>query len=244
MRCCRTVAVTIRIGGVSQSAKNVGDFRWMIYAKVTTCPTEIEQSMVEAYLQRGLAIAALCLLSCTTAHANTCLDAAAKHNRVVNEVDDWYVRAYERTTGIPFASGVPLQSCRVLLPLFRERLRRQRTALRAYEAWRKTCPTSHQDLSEKDGVKVFPAPIVMSKITAQVQNCERTLSTGAARIELGPRSCTNQLGRCISFRRTRGPIGSDRICTSVFNDCMRSGVWDATAAFPSGGVRITGMIRR
>jgi len=200
--------------------------------------------MVESNLQRALAIAALCFLSCTTAQANTCLDATAKHNRIVNEIDDWYIRAYERITGAPFASTVPLQSCRVLLPLFRERLRRQRTALRAYEAWRKACPTSYSDLTAKDGVKVFPAPIVMSKITAQIQSCEQTLSTRAAQVEIGPRSCTNQLGRCISFRRTHGPIGSDRTCTSVFNDCMRSGVWDATAAFPSGGVRITGMIRR
>jgi hypothetical protein len=225
-------------------AKDVGYFPRMMYAELSNCTKEVERPMVEVYLQRGLAITALCLVFCTTALANTCRDGAAKHNRIVNEVDDWYVGAFERATGTPFASGVPLQSCRVLLPLMRERLRRQRTALRAYEAWKKACPTSHQDLSEKDGVKVFPAPIVMSKITTQIQNCERTLSTRAARIDIGPRSCTNQLGRCISFRQTRGPIGSDQICTSVYNACMQSGVWDATAAFPSGGVRITGMMRR
>lgn len=65
-----------------------------------------------------------------------------------------------------------------------------------------------------------------------------------ARIEIGPRSCTDQLGRCISYSRTRRPIGSDQICTNVFNACMRSGVWDATRAFFNGGVRITGMIRQ
>jgi hypothetical protein len=200
--------------------------------------------MVAASLQRGLAVAALCLLSFTTAHANACLNAVADHNRIVNQIDDWYVRVYERTTGIPFTSEFYPQFCGALLPVLRERLRRQRTLLRAYDAWRKACPTSHQDLSDRDGVKVAPAPVVMAKIVAQIQRCEQTLSTRAARIEIGPRSCTNQLGRCVAFRRTHGPIGADRICTGVFNACMRSGVWDATAAFPSGGVRITGMIRR
>jgi hypothetical protein len=34
------------------------------------------------------------------------------------------------------------------------------------------------------------------------------------------------------------------VCLRVFRACVRSGVWDATAAFPYGGVRISGMIRR
>lgn len=65
-----------------------------------------------------------------------------------------------------------------------------------------------------------------------------------AGVAIAPRSCTNQLGRCISFSRARRPDGAEQICTRVFNACMRTGVWDATTAFPSGGARITGMMRQ
>ena len=72
------------------------------------------------------AISALCVLSCSAARANACLDAFTKYKRIVNAVDAWYISAYERTTGVSFASDVPRQPCKVMLPLYRERLRRQR----------------------------------------------------------------------------------------------------------------------
>ncbi len=74
--------------------------------------------------------------------------------------------------------------------------------------------------------------------------CERTLIMGHAHLDLGPRTCTDQRERCISYRQMHGPMGSEGVCVRVFRACMRSGIWDATAAFPYGGVRITGMIRR
>jgi len=66
----------------------------------------------------------------------------------------------------------------------------------------------------------------------------------AAQQEVGPESCTQQLNRCVAWRQVHGPSGSEPVCYSVFRRCMRSGVWDATAAFPYGGVRISRMIRR
>ena len=66
----------------------------------------------------------------------------------------------------------------------------------------------------------------------------------AARLEIGPRSCSQQRDSCVSFRFRKEPAGSEGLCVTVFNACMRSGVWDATAAFPYGGTRIKGMIRQ
>ena len=66
----------------------------------------------------------------------------------------------------------------------------------------------------------------------------------AAQQEVGPESCTQQLNRCVAWRQIHGPFGSEHLCVSVFNRCMKSGVWDATSTFPYGGTRITGMIRR
>jgi hypothetical protein len=146
--------------------------------------------MLATYLRRALAIAALCVLSCSGARANACFDAFTKYKRIVNAVDAWYISAYERTTGVSFASDVPRQPCKLMLPLYRERLRRQQAVLGADEAWRRACPTSHHlDLSDIDGVKVFPAQVVASKITAQIRRCEQdlvqTLATGAAGIDAG-----------------------------------------------------------
>jgi hypothetical protein len=157
-----------------------------------TRPTEIDEVMLAIYLRRALAIAALCVLSCSTARANACLEASAKYKRIVNAVDAWYISAYGRATGVSFASDVPRQPCKVMLPLYRERLRRQRAVLKPDDAWRRACPASYQlDLGDIDGVKVFPAQVVASKITAQVRRCEQdlvqTLATGAARIEAGRR---------------------------------------------------------
>jgi hypothetical protein len=65
----------------------------------------------------------------------------------------------------------------------------------------------------------------------------------AAQRDMGPLTCSQQRDNCINYRRTRGPFGSEGLCVTVFNACMRTGVWDATGVFPYGGVRIRGMIR-
>jgi hypothetical protein len=59
-----------------------------------------------------------------------------------------------------------------------------------------------------------------------------------------PRTCSQQRETCIIYRLKNGPAGSAGLCVTAFNACMRSGVWDATALFPYGGVRFRGMIRR
>jgi hypothetical protein len=66
----------------------------------------------------------------------------------------------------------------------------------------------------------------------------------AAQREVGPRSCSQQRDSCVSYRLRRGPFGSEGLCVSVFNACMKSGVWDATAACPYGGTRIARMVRQ
>ena len=196
------------------------------------------------YLNRGLLIVALCLALHTTALAGPCGDAARNYNRIIISNDDWYLRAFERATGVPASSKVTLEMCPVLLPVLRERLRRQRVLMEAYRAWQSACANPRETLGERDGLKVVSAPIVMQSITTQVQACERALTKRNARLDVGPRSCTNQLGRCVSYRHAYGPIGSEGVCASVFHTCMKSGVWDATAAFPYRGSRITGMIRQ
>jgi hypothetical protein len=70
------------------------------------------------------------------------------------------------------------------------------------------------------------------------------ISADAAQLYVGSRTCNDQLDRCITYRRINGPFGSESLCVSVFHVCMKSGVWDATAIFPYGGTRITGMVRR
>lgn len=71
-----------------------------------------------------------------------------------------------------------------------------------------------------------------------------SVDANAARVDVGPRTCSNQRDRCVAYRFRIGPIGSEEVCMSVFRGCMRSGVWDGATAFPYGGARITGMIRR
>ena len=66
----------------------------------------------------------------------------------------------------------------------------------------------------------------------------------AAQLNVGSRTCGDQLDKCIAYRNVHGPYGSEGLCVRVFHVCIKSGVWDATAAFPYGGSRITGMIRR
>lgn len=151
-----------------------------------------KKATLATYLRRALAIATLCVLSCSAASANACLDALTKYKRIVNAADTWYISAYEKTTGFSFASDVPRQPCKVMLPLYRERLRRQRAVLGADDAWRRACPSSvHLKLDDIDGVKVFPPQVAASKITAQIRRCEQdlvqTLATGATRIEAGRR---------------------------------------------------------
>ena len=85
------------------------------------------------------------------------------------------------------------------------------------------------------GVRETHAPAIRRKPQQQPKD---------ARVDVGSLSCTTQLERCISFRRANGPAGSEGICNSVHRACLRSGVWDATTAFPYGGSRITGMIRQ
>jgi hypothetical protein len=71
-----------------------------------------------------------------------------------------------------------------------------------------------------------------------------SVSADAAQLYVGSRTCSNQLDRCINYRRVDGPFGSEGLCARVFHVCMKSGVWDATATFPYNGVRITGLVRR
>jgi hypothetical protein len=59
----------------------------------------------------------------------------------------------------------------------------------------------------------------------------------AAQLYAGSRTCSNQLVRCITYRRIYGPFGSEGLCARVFRVCMNSGVWDATATFPYGALR-------
>lgn len=70
------------------------------------------------------------------------------------------------------------------------------------------------------------------------------ISANAARLDVGPRSCSNQRDRCVVYRHEYGPFGSEGLCVEVFHVCMKSGVWDATATLPYGGSRISGMVRR
>jgi hypothetical protein len=139
--------------------------------------------MIAAYLKRGLAVGVLCLFSNTTAFADVCGDASAKYNRIVDATNTWYTHAYERATGAPFTATVPAQSCRMLLPVFRERFRKERAALEAYGAWKSACPYRHEDLSEHEGIKVAPVPVVTQKIMAQIQMCEGVLSTRTQRLD-------------------------------------------------------------
>jgi hypothetical protein len=41
----------------------------------------------------------------------------------------------------------------------------------------------------------------------------------AARLQLGPRTCSQQFYNCVSYRRTRGPFGSEGQCTVVWRMC-------------------------
>ncbi|WP_143279100.1 hypothetical protein [Bradyrhizobium sp. C9] len=71
-----------------------------------------------------------------------------------------------------------------------------------------------------------------------------SVDANAARLDVGPRTCSNQRDQCVAYRFRIGPVGSQETCLTVFRSCMRSGVWDGATAFPYGGARITGMIRR
>ena len=65
----------------------------------------------------------------------------------------------------------------------------------------------------------------------------------AAVVHVGPRSCSQQRERCVSYRFRYGPIGSADTCVRLYRLCMRSGVWEGNNAFPYGGSRITGLVR-
>jgi len=69
-------------------------------------------------------------------------------------------------------------------------------------------------------------------------------SADAARLDIGSRTCSDQLDRCFAYRHLHGPFGSEGLCVRVFDACMKSGVWDARSTFPYGGARVTGMVRR
>jgi hypothetical protein len=112
--------------------------------------------------------------------------------------------------------------------------------LSTYRAYQSACA----NVGERDGLKTLPAPAVMQSIMSQVQECEQALAKNHVHVGAGSRTCTNQLGRCISYRRVYGPTGSEGVCSRVFRTCLASGVWDATSAFPYGGARITDMIRQ
>lgn len=200
--------------------------------------------MSASCLTRGLLIAALYLASHAAALATPCSDAARNYNRISNSNDDWYLRAYERATGLPASAKVTLAICPRILPVLRERLRRQRAILSTYRAYQSACANPQINIGERDGLKTLPAPQVMQSVVRQVQECEQALAKNHVHAGAGARTCTNQLGRCISYRHAYGPVGSERVCTRVFRTCMASGVWDATAAFPYGGARITDMIRQ
>jgi hypothetical protein len=204
----------------------------------------VKETMRAPYLIRGLLISALCLASQATALATPCGDAARNYNRISTSNDDWYLRAYERATGISASAKVTLAVCPVALPIFRERLRRQRAILSTYRAYQSACANPRINVGERDGLKTLPAPAVMQSIMSQVQECEQALAKNHVHVGAGSRTCTNQLGRCISYRRVYGPTGSEAVCSRVFRTCLASGVWDATSAFPYGGARITDMIRQ
>jgi len=195
-------------------------------------------------LTRGLLVAALYLASHATALGSPCGDAARNYNRISTSNDDWYLAAVERATGLPAASKFNVGYCPRLLPVYRERLRRQRAILSTYRAYLSACANPQINVGERDGLKTVAAPLVMQSIMTQVQMCEQALAKNHVHVDAGARTCTNQLGRCISYRRVYGPMGSEAVCSRVFRACMRSGVWDATAAFPYGGARITDMIRQ
>jgi hypothetical protein len=66
----------------------------------------------------------------------------------------------------------------------------------------------------------------------------------AAQSDVGPLSCSQQRDSCVAYRFRYGPAGSEDLCVTVFNACMRSGVWNGKSVFPYGGTRIKGMIRQ
>ena len=66
----------------------------------------------------------------------------------------------------------------------------------------------------------------------------------AARLDVGPKTCSQQRDHCVVWRQRHGPWGSEEICLQVYRVCMRSGVWDGRIAFPYGGARMTGMVRQ
>ena len=211
----------------------------------------MKQTNKAPYLTRGLLIAGLYLASQAAAFASPCGDAVKNYNFLTRSSDDRYFAAFEKATGVPaqdFSNQGSLAYCQKLLPVIRERLRSHQAILKAYDATLNACAHPHFSDSGRIGLPSAPAPEIFRKMKIAIERCERTLATPHARldvnVDVGARSCTNQLGRCISYRRTYGPAGSQGICSSVYRACMRSGVWDATSAFPYGGARITGMIRR
>jgi hypothetical protein len=62
--------------------------------------------------------------------------------------------------------------------------------------------------------------------------------------ECAERTCSDQRGSCITFRRDSGPGGSEGVCDTAFKACLKTGVWDGTVVFPYGGTRVPGLIRR
>jgi hypothetical protein len=205
--------------------------------------------MSSRWLTKWLLIAALYPASHTAALASPCGDAARNYNRIAKSHDDWYVDAFEKAAGTPASAHVTTVYCSKLLPVYRERLRRQKAVMEAYRAWQSACVNPRENYPEIDGLKSVSPPVVERTMVASVQMCERALKLNghvdnAARLDVGPRTCGNQRDRCVSYRNQYGPVGSGGICSRVFRVCLKTGVWDATTAFPYGGVRITGMTRQ
>jgi hypothetical protein len=207
--------------------------------------------MKAPYLTGGMLVAALYIASYATALASPCADAVKNYNLLTRSGDDRFYAAFENATGIP-ARDINTQGgvayCQKLLPVFRQRLRTQQAIMKAYDATLIACANPHFSDSGREGVRSSSAPQIFRTMQIAVERCERALATRHARldvdVDVGARSCTNQLGRCITYRRRYGPTGSEGVCTRVFHGCVRSGVWDATSAFPYGGARITNMIRQ
>jgi hypothetical protein len=198
-------------------------------------------------------IVALSLAVHTTAMASPCSDAVKNYNRIARSSDDWYFDAFEKATGIPAQNFNPQGAvvyCSKLLPVLRERLRRMQAVMKAYYASQNACPHPHYSDSGRVGLKTSSAPSLLAVMKTSVEICERSLAQqkghvdNAARLDVGSRTCSNQRDRCVSYRNQYGPVGSEGVCIGVFRVCLKTGVWDARAAFPYGGARITAMTRQ
>jgi hypothetical protein len=127
------------------------------------------------YLNKGLLVVVLSLVAHAAALASPCGDAARNYNRIVKLNDDWYIDARERATGLPASSKGNIVYCSKLLPIYRERLRRQQAVMEAYRAWQSACINPREE-DRREGVEIQSASGVMQTILDSIQICERALN--------------------------------------------------------------------